>query len=54
MGNSAKNINTVMELDQDVLISIGIVGRNNIVKKFHVEAMFDSTLREYKKLLNIF
>ena len=49
----AKNINTVMELDQDVLNSIGIEGRKNIVKKFDVEAMCDSTLREYKKLLNI-
>ena len=49
----AKNINTVMELDQDVLNSMGNEGRKNIIKKFDVEAMCDSTLREYKKLINI-
>jgi len=49
----AENINTVMKLDQDVLNSIGNEGRKNITKKFDVEAMCDSTLREYKKLLNI-
>ena len=49
----AKSINTVMELDQDALNSIGNEGRKNIIKKFDVESMCDSTLREYKKLLNI-
>ena len=49
----AKALNTVIELDQDTLNSIGIEGRKNITKKFDVEAMCDSTLREYKKLLNI-
>ncbi len=49
----AKTLNTVIELDQEVLNSIGIEGRKNIVKKFDVEAMCDSTFREYKKLLNI-
>jgi glycosyltransferase involved in cell wall biosynthesis len=49
----AKTLNTVIELDQDVLNSIGNEGRKNIIKKFDVEAMCDSTLREYKKLLNI-
>ena len=28
-------------------------GRKNVTKKFDVEAMCDSTLREYKKLLDI-
>ena len=49
----AKILNTVIELDQDTLKSIGNEGRKNITKKFDVEAMCDSTLREYKKLLNI-
>jgi glycosyltransferase involved in cell wall biosynthesis len=49
----AKVLNTVIELDQDSLNSIGNEGRKNITKKFDVEAMCDSTLREYKKLLNI-
>ena len=49
----AKTLNTVIELDQDTLNSIGNEGRKNIIKKFDVEAMCNSTLREYKKLLNI-
>ena len=49
----AKTLNTVIELDQDSLNSMGNEGRKNITKKFDVEAMCDSTLREYKKLLNI-
>ena len=49
----AKTLNTVIELDQDALNSIGNEGRKNIIKKFDVESMCDSTLREYKKLLNI-
>ncbi len=49
----AKNLNTVIELDQDTLKSIGNEGRKNVSKKFDVEAMCDSTLREYKKLLDI-
>ena len=49
----AKALNTVMELDQDTLNSMGNEGRKNVTKKIDVEAMCDSTLREYKKLLNI-
>ena len=49
----AKNLNSVIELDQVSLNSIGNEGRKNITKKFDVEAMCDSTLREYKKLLDI-
>jgi glycosyltransferase involved in cell wall biosynthesis len=49
----AKTLNTVIELDQDKLNSIGNEGRKNVSKKFDVEAMCDSTLREYKKLLDI-
>jgi glycosyltransferase involved in cell wall biosynthesis len=49
----AKTLNTVIELGQDTLNFIGNEGRKNIMKKFDVEAMCNSTLREYKKLLNI-
>ena len=49
----AKSLNAVIELDQDQLNFIGNEGRKNVTKKFDVEAMCDSTLREYKKLLNI-
>ena len=49
----AKTLHTVIELDQDSLNSMGNEGRKNVTKKFDVEAMCDSTLREYKKLLDI-
>ena len=49
----AKTLNGVIELDQDILNSIGNEGRKNIKRKFDVEAMCNSTLREYKKLLSI-
>ena len=49
----AKTLNAVIELDHDTLQSIGNEGRKNVSKKFDVESMCDSTLREYKKLLNI-
>ena len=49
----AKILNGVIQLDQETLNSIGNEGRKNVAKKFDVEAMCDSTLREYKKLLRI-
>ena len=47
----AKNLNTVIQLDQEELKLIGNEGRKNITKKFDVEVMCDSNLREYRKLL---
>jgi len=47
----AKNLNTVIQLTQEELKSMGNEGRKNITKKFDVEVMCDSNLREYKKLL---
>ena len=47
----AKYINTVIQLSQEELKFMGNEGRKNISKKFDVEAMCDSNLREYKKLL---
>ena len=47
----AKILNTVIQLSQEELKSIGNEGRKNIIKKFDVEAMCDTNLNEYKKLL---
>ncbi len=47
----AKSLNTVIQLSQEELKLIGNEGRKNVSKKFDVEIMCDSNLREYKKLL---
>ena len=47
----AKCLNTVIQLSQDELKLMGNEGRKNVTKKFDVELMCDSNLREYKKLL---
>tara|TARA_A100001015_G_C14814042_1_gene641952 strand:- start:45 stop:806 length:762 start_codon:yes stop_codon:yes gene_type:complete len=47
----AKNLNTVIQLNQEELKLIGNEGRKNVAKKFDVETMCNSNLREYKKLL---
>jgi glycosyltransferase involved in cell wall biosynthesis len=47
----AKSLNTVIQLAQEELKSMGNEGRKNITKKFDVETMCDTNLNEYKKLL---
>ena len=47
----AKILNTVIQLSQDELKFIGNEGRKNITKKFDVETMCQSNLKEYKKLI---
>ena len=47
----AKILNTVIQLSPDELKSIGNEGRKNITKKFDVETMCQSNLKEYKKLI---
>ena len=47
----AKSLNTVIQLTQDELRLIGNEGRKNITKKFDVETMCETNLKEYKKLL---
>ena len=47
----AKMLNTVIQLSQDELKLIGNEGRKNITKKFDVEIMCQSNLKEYKKLI---
>ena len=46
----AKNLNTVIQLNQEELKLMGNEGRKNVSKKFDVEIMCNSNLREYKKL----
>ena len=47
----AKSLNTVIQLSPDDLKSMGNEGRNNITKKFDVETMCQSNLKEYKRLI---
>ena len=47
----AKSLNTVIQLNQEELKSMGNEGRKNITKKFDVETMCGTNLNEYKKLL---
>jgi glycosyltransferase involved in cell wall biosynthesis len=47
----AKSLNAVIQLSQDQLKSVGNEGRKNIIKKFDVETMCNSNLKEYIKLL---
>ena len=47
----AKSLNTVIQLSEEELKSIGNEGRKNITKKFDVELMCETNLNEYKKLL---
>ncbi len=49
----AKYLNNLIETDKDKLQSIGNEGRRNILLKFDVEKMCQSTFTEYKKLLKI-
>ena len=47
----AKCLNTVIQLSQDELKLMGNEGRKNISKKFDVETMCQSNLKEYKRLI---
>ena len=47
----AKILNTVIQLSSDDLKFMGNEGRKNVTKKFDVETMCQSNLKEYKKLL---
>ena len=48
----SKKILRVLSMDENLLKTIGIEGRKNIIKKFNVEKMCFSTYSEYKKLIN--
>ena len=47
----AKSLNTVIQLSPDELKSMGNEGRKNITKKFDVEIMCQSNLKEYRRLI---
>jgi glycosyltransferase involved in cell wall biosynthesis len=47
----AKCLNTVIQLSQDELKLMGNEGRKNISRKFDVETMCQSNLKEYKRLI---
>jgi len=49
----AEHLNNIIEMDKDKLQSIGNEGRKNVLLKFDVEKMCQSTFTEYKKLLKI-
>ena len=48
----SNKILTIINMDANLLKSIGTEGRKNIVQKFNVEKMCYSTYSEYKRLLN--
>ena len=48
----SRKILRVLSMDENLLKSIGIEGRKNVIKKFNVEKMCFSTYSEYKKLIN--
>ena len=48
----SKKIIRVLNMDKNILKSIGDEGRKNVIKKFNVEKMCFSTYSEYKKLIN--
>ena len=47
----AKSLNAVIQLSPDELKSMGNEGRKNVTKKFDVETMCQSNLKEYRKLI---
>ena len=49
----ANVIATVMQKKYNILKSLGIEGRKNVLKKFDVDKMCQSTFTEYKKLIEL-
>ena len=49
----AEYLNNLIDMGKDKLQSIGNEGRKNVLRKFDVEKMCQSTFTEYKKLLKI-
>ena len=47
----AEKLKNVLNLDNNLLQSIGLEGRKNVLTKFDVEKMCKATLAEYKKIL---
>ena len=49
----ANSIVTVMQKKYDSLRSLGIEGRKNVLKRFDVDKMCQTTFTEYKKLIKL-
>ena len=49
----AELILTIMQKDYNSLKSIGFEGRKNVLKRFDVDKMCQSTFTEYKKLIEL-
>jgi len=49
----ANLIVTVMQKDYNSIKSIGFEGRKNVLKKFDVDKMCQTTFTEYKKLIEL-
>ena len=49
----ANSIATVMQKKYNILESLGIEGRKNVLKKFNVDRMCQTTFIEYKKLIEL-
>ena len=52
-GSLANLIIEIMQKDYNSLKSIGIEGRKNVLKKFDVDKMCQTTFTEYKKLIEL-
>jgi glycosyltransferase involved in cell wall biosynthesis len=49
----AEKLKEILNYDSNTIQMMGIEGRKNILKKFDVEKMCNSTITEYKKIINI-
>ena len=49
----ANSIASLMQKDYNSLKSIGLEGRKNVIKKFNVDKMCQTTFTEYKKLIEL-
>jgi len=49
----ANSIATIMQKNYNSLKSIGFEGRKNVLKKFDVDKMCQTTFTEYKKLIEL-
>ncbi len=50
--NLSEKLKEVLNLSELTLNGIGAEGRKNIIAKFNVEKMCNTTYSEYKKLIN--
>ena len=51
--NLGEKLTEILNLSEVTLNGIGAEGRKNVITKFNVEKMCNSTYSEYKKLINV-